>query len=150
MKKSEGREGAHSRAAVATPDLPTEPLRMATGSSSGGSPTQVYVVEPFTPDAHLALGADALIAGNKVTPAEASALRAAGRQFQQDLAASGVAYDPDSPEYGAAWQRAARGSDDLLRAWLGWDRFMALSGEAYKAALDQVADKSALANPPRQ
>ncbi len=70
--------------------------------------------------------------------AEQSALQAAQKAFQKQLAEYGP-LDPNSEEYFHAYQESAQASDDFLRAYLGWDRFMSLSAEGIKQAHDQLA-----------
>ena len=69
----------------------------------------------------------------------APALAQAEAAFAEVIASSGIT-DPSDSRYFDVWQRAARRSDDILRAWLGWDSFNALSVEARSAALASLGN----------
>jgi len=69
---------------------------------------------------------------------EQAALGTAKELFEKTLSEYGP-LDKASEDYFYAYQESAQASDDFLRAYLGWDRFMALSSEGIKQAREELA-----------
>ena len=90
-------------------------------------------------EGHKPLAAELRAVGSQslLSPEIAPALAQADAAFAEVVAESGIT-NPSDPRYFDVWQRAARRSDDILRAWLGWDAFNALSVEARSAALASI------------
>lgn len=73
---------------------------------------------------------------------EQAALARAAQLFAETLSEYGP-LDTKSEEYFYAYQESAQASDDFLRAYLGWDRFMALSAEGVKQVQKQLTSERA-------
>lgn len=66
-----------------------------------------------------------------LTPAQQKDVEKIREQFIEDL--GGVAADPDTPEYAAAWRHAQPSADDLLRLKLGWQGYLQYQYAAARA-----------------
>ena len=111
---------------------------------SPNSTSQNLVIHELTEDVvevaemPLALELRKAYARSSPPPDMAPALAIADAAFAEEVAKSGIS-NSQNPEYFSVWQRAARRSDDILRGWLGWDRFNTLSVEAKNSALDSLS-----------
>jgi len=124
------------------PNNPIEPGHRSTllPNSTSQNPVINELTEEVVEEAEmpLALELRKAYARSSPPPDMAPALAIADAAFEEEVAKSGIS-NSQNPEYFAVWQRAARRSDDILRGWLGWDRFNTLSIEAKNVALASLS-----------
>jgi hypothetical protein len=124
------------------PNNPIEPAHRSTllPNSTSQNPVINELTEEVVEEAEmpLALELRKAYAQSSPPPDMSPALAIADAAFAEEVAKSGIS-NSQNPEYFAVWQRAARRSDDILRGWLGWDRFNTLSVEAKNSALASLS-----------
>lgn len=118
---------------ASTPKNPTSNPAAPAGTDDIVIEAQVPVATSLPPEVFAALPVE-----------EQSALQTAQKAFQEQLAEYGP-LDPNSEEYFYAYQESAQASDDILRGYLGWERFMSLSAEGIQQAHSQLATERATA-----
>ena len=122
---------------------PTARSSQSTSPGPGGRARYEEVTEYSQPPLAYSIPADR---SKGLPPVEQSALKVAQESFDKRLSEYGP-LDPSSEEYFYAYRESSQASDDFLRAYLGWDRYMSLSAEALQETTDQLAGARGSATP---
>lgn len=121
------------------------PTQTASSSATGPVPVAQYeeVTEYSQPPLAYSIPPER---SQGLPPVEQAALGVAQESFDKRLTEYGP-LDPSSEEYFYAYQESAQASNDFLRAYLGWDRFMSLSAESIQQTTEQLAGGRGTATP---
>ncbi|MDE3068356.1 MAG: hypothetical protein KGJ60_12500 [Verrucomicrobiota bacterium] len=135
VRQQDGKEVAQSSAPASAESF---------GARNGGSArTQNVRQQPFQSDyipsyplAFENLNLDAL----SLSASRKASIRRVQQQFVNEI--GGPNQNPDDPAYLARWQKAQSDADDMLRATLGVQDYMALQLQRYYANFQQLMEKS--------